>query len=110
MNVILYWELAHFSQWTFCFWQQIYELFLAILLFDAVVLMSKLHRWIFAHELFAEWVQVVNVLCEAENLGSVINKKDEEGWTPLHSAASIGNAQIVEILLSKGEYFYNWIV
>ena len=33
---------------------------------------------------------------------SVLNAKDEEGWAPIHSAASTGNAQIVEILLERG--------
>lgn len=33
-----------------------------------------------------------------------VNSKDEEGWAPIHSAASIGNAEIIEILLSRGEY------
>lgn len=35
---------------------------------------------------------------------SVVNSADEEGWAPIHSAASIGNVEIMEILLSKGEY------
>lgn len=33
-----------------------------------------------------------------------VNSKDEEGWAPIHSAASIGNAEIIEILLSRGEF------
>ena len=33
---------------------------------------------------------------------SVLNAKDEEGWAPIHSVASTGNAQIVEILLERG--------
>lgn len=32
-----------------------------------------------------------------------INSEDEEGWAPIHSAASIGHAEIVEILLRRGE-------
>ncbi|RLN40065.1 26S proteasome non-ATPase regulatory subunit 10 [Panicum miliaceum] len=32
----------------------------------------------------------------------VLNAKDEEGWAPIHSVASTGNAQIVEILLERG--------
>lgn len=56
-----------------------------------------------ADALFAEWIQIVNILCESDQLRSVINKKDEEGWAPLHSAASIGNTEIVEILLSNGQ-------
>lgn len=35
---------------------------------------------------------------------SVVNSCDEEGWAPLHSAASSGNVRIVEILLNSGEY------
>ncbi|KAL9246345.1 hypothetical protein vseg_019892 [Gypsophila vaccaria] len=46
---------------------------------------------------------VVKILAEADALaGKMINSKDEEGWAPLHFAASIGNPKIVEILLSKG--------
>ena len=33
---------------------------------------------------------------------SVVNSSDEEGWAPIQSAASIGNLEIMEILLSKG--------
>ena len=40
----------------------------------------------------------------------VVNCADEEGWAPLHSAASIGSVEIVETLLSKGRpmhfFFY----
>ena len=36
----------------------------------------------------------------------VINSADEEGWAPLHSAASIGNLEIVEVLLSRGRSLY----
>lgn len=50
-----------------------------------------------------ELIQVVDILADADKSKSVINCKDEEGWAPLHSAASIGNKQIVEILLSKGD-------
>ncbi|XP_031400492.1 26S proteasome non-ATPase regulatory subunit 10 [Punica granatum] len=46
--------------------------------------------------------EVVNILCEADQSRSFINKKDEEGWAPLHSAASIGNPQILETLLNNG--------
>lgn len=33
---------------------------------------------------------------------SALNGKDEEGWAPIHSVASSGNAQILEILLDHG--------
>ncbi|XP_073024472.1 uncharacterized protein [Primulina eburnea] len=33
---------------------------------------------------------------------SVVNSSDEEGWAPLHSAASSGNLKIVEVLQNKG--------
>lgn len=38
---------------------------------------------------------------------SVVNSCDEEGWAPLHSAASSGNIKIVEILLNSGECLKN---
>ena len=31
-----------------------------------------------------------------------VNGKDDEGWAPIHSAASSGNAQIIAILLDHG--------
>lgn len=34
--------------------------------------------------------------------GEDINKKDEDGWTPLHRAASKGNHEIVAILIKAG--------
>lgn len=34
---------------------------------------------------------------------SDVNSCDEEGWAPLHSAASSGNIKIVEILLNNSE-------
>lgn len=46
----------------------------------------------------------MDILSDVDQSTSVINSKDEEGWAPLHSAASIGNVQIVEILLRKGKY------
>ncbi|GAB4829074.1 hypothetical protein Ancab_018736 [Ancistrocladus abbreviatus] len=45
--------------------------------------------------------QAVKILAEADSSGIMINSKDEEGWAPLHSAASIGNVNIVETLLGK---------
>ncbi|CAN0896474.1 26S proteasome non-ATPase regulatory subunit 10 [Linum grandiflorum] len=47
-------------------------------------------------------LEAVKILLEVEGSESVVNSTDEEGWAPLHSAASIGSAPIVEILLSKG--------
>lgn len=52
---------------------------------------------------------VVNFLLESSSDGGptiakVINSVDEEGWAPLHSAASIGNLQILQILLDKGKH------
>ncbi|RLN17029.1 26S proteasome non-ATPase regulatory subunit 10 [Panicum miliaceum] len=49
-------------------------------------------------------VHVVLALLEAGGgaAASVLNAKDEEGWAPIHSVASTGNAQIVEILLERG--------
>uniref|UniRef100_A0A7N2R224 Uncharacterized protein n=1 Tax=Quercus lobata TaxID=97700 RepID=A0A7N2R224_QUELO len=46
--------------------------------------------------------EVVKVLSAIDESASVINSADEEGWAPLHSAASIGNLEIVEVLLSRG--------
>ncbi|KAF8709832.1 hypothetical protein HU200_029545 [Digitaria exilis] len=47
---------------------------------------------------------VVLALLEAggEAAASLLNAKDEEGWAPIHSAASTGNAQIIDILLKRG--------
>ncbi|KAK8647505.1 hypothetical protein V6N13_121240 [Hibiscus sabdariffa] len=45
--------------------------------------------------------EVVKVLSASVD-ESVVNSTDEEGWGPIHSAASIGNLEIMEILLSKG--------
>lgn len=44
----------------------------------------------------------MNILLNADQSASVINSKDEEGWAPIHSVASIGNVQILEALLNKG--------
>ncbi|KAE9453968.1 hypothetical protein C3L33_14118, partial [Rhododendron williamsianum] len=49
--------------------------------------------------------QVVKILSAADPSVSGINSPDEEGWVPLHSVASIGNVEIVEILLSRGDTF-----
>ncbi|KAJ0095905.1 hypothetical protein Patl1_16732 [Pistacia atlantica] len=46
--------------------------------------------------------EVVKILSNIDESAKVINSADEEGWAPIHSAASIGNTEIVEILLSEG--------
>lgn len=43
------------------------------------------------------------MLSKADPSVSGVNATDEEGWAPLHSAVSIGNAEIVDILLDRGE-------
>ncbi|KAI5678952.1 hypothetical protein M9H77_09902 [Catharanthus roseus] len=47
--------------------------------------------------------EVVRLLSASEPSVSGVNSVDDEGWAPLHSAASSGNADIVEILLSRGD-------
>lgn len=37
-----------------------------------------------------------------EIMEDVINKKDENGWTPLHEGARGGHKEVVELLVSKG--------
>ncbi|CDP00399.1 unnamed protein product [Coffea canephora] len=56
--------------------------------------------------------QVVKILSAAEPSVSGVNSTDEEGWAPLHSAASSGSVEIVEILLSRGAdlNFYSLMV
>ncbi|CAG7862173.1 unnamed protein product [Brassica rapa] len=44
----------------------------------------------------------VKLLSSVDESKTVINGKDDEGWAPLHSAASIGKAELVEILLTRG--------
>lgn len=46
--------------------------------------------------------QVVKILSAFDQSVSGINSADEEGWAPLHSAASSGNVEIVKILLDRG--------
>ncbi|KAI9124788.1 hypothetical protein K1719_004115 [Acacia pycnantha] len=46
--------------------------------------------------------QVVKILASAVGSTKVINSADEEGWAPIHAAASIGNLEIVDKLLDKG--------
>ena len=45
---------------------------------------------------------MVEILLSVDESANVVNAVDEEGWAPIHSAASIGNVTIVEMLLSKG--------
>ena len=52
----------------------------------------------------------MKVLSAIDESASVINSADEEGWAPLHSAASIGNLEIVEILLSRGRIFFFFFI
>lgn len=54
--------------------------------------------------------QVVKILASAEGSTKVINSADEEGWAPIHSAASIGNLEIMETLLDRGSYFCNCLI
>lgn len=49
---------------------------------------------------------MLKILSAIDESKSVINSADEEGWVPLHSAASIGHLEIVEILLSRGRSSY----
>lgn len=55
---------------------------------------------------------MVRALAEAggDAAAGVVNAKDEEGWAPIHSAASTGNAEIIGILLERGTRWYlcNW--
>ncbi|KAG5398102.1 hypothetical protein IGI04_019916, partial [Brassica rapa subsp. trilocularis] len=46
--------------------------------------------------------QIVKLLSSVDESKTVINSKDDEGWAPLHSAASIGKGELVEILLTRG--------
>ena len=45
----------------------------------------------------------MKILSAVDEAASVVNVTDEEGWAPLHSAASVGNSEIVDILLSIGK-------
>lgn len=49
---------------------------------------------------------MLKILSAIDESKSVINSADDEGWVPLHSAASIGHSEIVEILLSSGRSSY----
>ncbi|KAK2429281.1 ankyrin repeat-containing protein [Trifolium repens] len=53
--------------------------------------------------------KVVKILLSCDASAEVINSGDEEGWAPLHSAASIGNLEILEALLNKGLFLFYFI-
>eukprot|EP00002_Diphylleia_rotans_P020857 TRINITY_DN4054_c0_g1_i4.p1 TRINITY_DN4054_c0_g1~~TRINITY_DN4054_c0_g1_i4.p1 ORF type:complete len:218 (+),score=50.68 TRINITY_DN4054_c0_g1_i4:61-714(+) len=38
----------------------------------------------------------------AHNIATLVNQKDGDSWTPLHSAASAGHVDVVEFLLQNG--------
>ncbi|KAG2285741.1 hypothetical protein Bca52824_045345 [Brassica carinata] len=46
--------------------------------------------------------EIVKLLSSVDESKTVFNSKYDEGWAPLHSAASIGKAGLVEILLTRG--------
>ncbi|KAF3582604.1 hypothetical protein DY000_02035106 [Brassica cretica] len=48
--------------------------------------------------------EIVKLLSSVDESKTVINSKDDEGWAPLHSAASIGKAGLVEILLTRDRF------
>lgn len=45
----------------------------------------------------------MRILADADSSGSVVNDKDDEGWSPIHSATSSGNLDIVKILVDRGK-------
>jgi len=53
---------------------------------------------------------VVKILLSCDASAEVINSGDEEGWAPVHSAASIGNSEILEALLNKGIFLCYFIL
>lgn len=54
---------------------------------------------------FFVMLQVVEILADAGQSTKLINCADEEGWAPIHSAASIGRSDILDILVSRGSEF-----
>ncbi|KAK1297425.1 hypothetical protein QJS10_CPB15g01343 [Acorus calamus] len=53
--------------------------------------------------IWRSYVCVVRLLSENANPEvSGVNSTDEEGWAPIHSAASSGHTEVAEILLNKG--------
>ncbi|XP_054775822.1 uncharacterized protein LOC129284383 [Prosopis cineraria] len=69
---------------------------------DALVLRNEDERSLLHVAASSGHSQMVKILASAEGSAKVINSADEEGWAPIHSAASIGNLEIVETLLDKG--------
>lgn len=51
----------------------------------------------------------MNILAATDPSISGVNNTDEEGWSPLHSSASCGHVEIVQILLSRGEISYIYL-
>lgn len=51
----------------------------------------------------------MNILAATDPSISGVNNTDEEGWAPLHSSASCGHVEIVQILLSRGEISYIYL-
>jgi ankyrin repeat protein len=46
------------------------------------------------------WLPTVKYL--VEELGANVNQRDNHGFTPLHNAASMGNNELIQYLVSKG--------
>ena len=44
----------------------------------------------------------MRALSGADEAAKAVNAADEEGWAPIHSAASIGNSEILYVLLIIG--------
>ncbi|KAG9152859.1 hypothetical protein Leryth_012477 [Lithospermum erythrorhizon] len=71
-------------------------------LLKALSLRNQDHRSLLHVAVSSAKIKVVELLTAAEPSISGINSGDEEGWVPLHSAASSGNAEIVKLLLDRG--------
>ena len=59
------------------------------------------HRWTALH-LAAYQGNMVNLLHLLALPGTIIDAKDDEGWTPLHVACFYNNLEVVKVLLLKG--------
>ena len=46
----------------------------------------------------------VDIVKDLLEMNAQVNIKDNCGWTPLHSAASVGHDEIILLLLDKGCY------